>query len=385
MTSSEQPEESPEVLVDRAYLSAVAEPPAPALARFVSRCGVRAAADRVRRGQDLPQRVADEVEARRGHVCGRTLLNTAESLGIRLVIPEHAEWPSELFSCFSDAAEIGLLGFDEPIALWVRGNAALANVLRTAVAVVGTRAASGYGEQVATEFGHSLAMSGVTVVSGAAYGIDGAAHRGALTAERPTAAFLACGLDIDYPAAHGRLLRAILERGLTISEYAPGTPPRKHRFLVRNRLIAGAGLGTVVVEAGARSGASNTASTADSLGRPVMAVPGPITAVNSVGCHEMLRSGKALLVTSPDQVLEAISPLGKRAAEQAEPPSRRTDDLDPASQQVHDALRERHGASAEQLARECGLSLRKVRATLPALEMVGLAVRSEEGWCRQGR
>lgn len=386
MNEVERPREDlRESLESRAYLSAVAEPPAPALVRFVGERGVREAADRVCRGRHLPRRVADEVEARREHVSGRSLLEAAESIGVRLVVPEHPEWPRDLFSCFSDAAEIGMAGLDEPLALWVRGSAPVAGALGNAVAVVGTRAASGYGEQVATEFGNSLAANGFTVVSGAAYGIDGAAHRGALAAERPTVAFLACGLDSDYPAGHGRLLRAIAERGLVISEYAPGAAPRKHRFLVRNRLIAAAGRGTVVVEAGARSGASNTANTADCLGRPVLALPGPITAVNSVGCHEMVRSGKALLVTTPDQVLEAITPLGQGPGEEPPIPARKTDGLDPDAQRVHDALRERSGVGAEELARDSGLPLRKVRASLPALEMAGLALRKEDGWFRRDR
>lgn len=374
-----------EILVSRAYLSAVAEAPAPALVRFVAERGVREVAERVHRDSHLPRRVADEVEARRAHVSGKDLLDVAESVGARLVVPEHREWPGELLSCFSDAAEIGMVGLDGPLALWVRGSAPVAEVLANAVAVVGTRAASGYGEQVATEFGNSLASHGFTVVSGAAYGIDGAAHRGALAAQRPTVAFLACGLDRDYPAGHGRLLHAISERGLVISEYAPGTTPRKHRFLVRNRLIAAAGRGTVVVEAGARSGASNTASSAECLGRPVMALPGPITAMHSVGCHEMVRSGKALLVTTPEQVLEVITPLGQGPVEELSTPQRATDELDPVAQRVYDALRERNGASAEELAQDAGLPLRKVRASLPALEMAGLVLRKEDGWCRRGR
>lgn len=386
MNDAEPPgQDLDEILVARAYLSAVAEPPAPALVRFVAERGVREAASRVHRDRHLPRRVADEVEARRAHVGGKELLDVAESAGARLVVPEHHEWPGELLSCFSDAAEIGMVGLDEPLALWVRGRAPVAEVLANAVAVVGTRAASGYGERVATEFGNSLASHGFTVVSGAAYGIDGAAHRGALAAERPTVAFLACGLDRDYPAGHGRLLQAISERGLVISEYAPGVTPRKHRFLVRNRLIAAAGRGTVVVEAGARSGASNTANTAECLGRPVMALPGPITAVHSVGCHEMVRSGKALLVTTPEQVLEVITPLGERPVQETPTPERTTDGLDPVAQRVHDALRERSGVSAEGLARDSGLPLRKVRASLPALEMAGLVLRKEDGWCRRGR
>ena len=370
------------MLLARAYLSAVAEPPAPALAEFVVQHGAVRAAEHVR-SQEVPFRVAEEVQARREHVSGERHLEEADALGVRLVVPEHSEWPREVFSCFADATAIGLPGFAEPVALWVRGESPVDDLLHRSVAIVGARAASGYGEHLAAEFGHGLARSGFTVVSGAAYGIDGAAHRGALAADRETVAFTACGIDRDYPAGHSRLLRSIAEQGLVISEHPPGTAPRKHRFLVRNRLIAAAGTGTVVVEAGARSGASNTANTADCLGRPVMAVPGPVTAASSVGCHEMVRSGKAILVCSTAQVLEAINPLGEAPPVQAEVPTRTTDGLDQAAQRVHDAMAPGAGSSAEELARDSGVPLRRVRAALPALELAGLVERREGGWVRR--
>ena len=371
-----------EVLLARAYLSAVAEPPAPALTGFVAQQGAVRAAERVRAGE-VPSEVADEVQARREHVSGERGLEQAESRGVRLIVPEHSEWPREVFSCFTDATAIGIPGFAEPLALWARGESALDELLHHSVAMVGARAASGYGEHLAAEWAHRLATAGITVISGAAYGIDGAAHRGALTAGGPTVAITACGIDRDYPAGHSRLLAGIAERGLVLSEHAVGTPPRKHRFLVRNRLIAAAGLGTVVVEAGARSGASNTANSADCLGRPVMAVPGPVTAASSVGCHEMVRSGKAILVCGPDQVLEAINPLGQAPPVEAQPGHRATDDLDPGAQRVHDAMPPGVGASADELARDSGVPLRKVRAVLPALELAGLVERQEGGWVRR--
>ncbi len=326
--------------------------------------------------------MADEVESRREHASGESALAAAHSVGARIIVPEQAEWPHERFACFAEATAVGITGMAEPVALWVRGGGMLVDVLRSSVAVVGARAASGYGEHVAAEFGHSLAGAGFTVISGAAYGIDGAAHRGALAADRATVGFLACGLDRDYPAGHSRLLRAIAEHGLVVSEYPPGASPRKHRFLVRNRLIAVSGQGTVVVEAGARSGASNTANTADSLGKPVMAVPGPVTAASSVGCHDMVRSGKAMLVTSAAEVLEMLSPLGTSPPVDVVATPRKTDGLEPSARQIHDALGRSAGVSAEQLARDLGLPLRKVRAALPTLEMAGLVVREEHGWSR---
>ncbi|GAA2779852.1 DNA-processing protein DprA [Saccharopolyspora taberi] len=379
MLEKEQPSE--EVLAARAYLSAVAEPPASALAGFVEAHGVCRASELVRRG-DVPALVADEVEARREHVSGAEVLSAARFAGIRLVTPEHPEWPHERFAGLTDATAIGLPGMAAPLALWVRGSVPLAEALETSVSIVGARAATGYGERLAVEFGHGLASAGFTVVSGAAYGIDGAAHRGALATSRPTVAFLACGADIDYPAGHSRLLRAISEQGVVVSEYPPGASPRKHRFLVRNRLIAASGQGTVVVEAGARSGASNTANTADALGRPVMAVPGPVTSKASVGCHEMVRGAKALLVTGVGQILETLSPLGTIPFEEARVPGLETDSLDPHARQLYDALVPGEEVSADQLAQESGLPLRKIRALLPALELAGLAMRNEQGWSR---
>ncbi|MDR7300712.1 DNA-processing protein DprA [Haloactinomyces albus] len=370
-----------ELMVARAYLASVIEPPAPALVRFIGRHGAQRAAELVRAG-DTPEKVTEEVESRREHVSGEKALEQARESGARLIVPEQPEWPHERFSCFSDATEVGFADMAEPIALWARGTASLGEALERSVAIVGARAASGYGETLAAEFGYGLSDAGFTVASGAAYGIDGAAHRGALATGESTVAYLACGVDRDYPAGHSRLLRAVAERGLVVSEYAPGASPRRHRFLVRNRLIAASGQGAVVVEAGVRSGASNTASTADTLGRPVMAVPGPVTSASSVGCHMMIRSGKAMLVTRTEEVIEVISPIGEAPAVDAAGPARKSDGLDRYAKQLHDALTGSDGSSAEQLARDSGLSLRKVRSLLPALEMAGLATLGEDGWVK---
>src|SRR5256714_1313699 len=138
---------------------------------------------------------------------------------------------------------------------------------------------------------------GESVFSGAAYGIDGAAHRGALAASGVTVAVLGCAVDAGYPAGHAALLKRIAgSGGAVVSEYPPGTPPARHRFLVRNRLIAALAAGTVVVEAGRRSGSRNTAATTSALGRPLMAVPGPVTSAMSVGCHDLLRTAGATAV-----------------------------------------------------------------------------------------
>jgi DNA processing protein len=365
--------------VARAFLAGVAEPPAPALAGFVAEHGACRAVELALQDKAPPE-VRAEIEARREHVSGERLLAAAEAAGARLVVPEDPEWPHEAFAGLAGARSVDLPGMAEPIALWVRGKAALSEAAGRAVAVVGARAASGYGEHVAAELGHGLATAGFAVVSGAAYGIDGAAHRGALAAGGLTIAFLACGVDVDYPAGHGRLLRAIADQGAVVSEYPMGTPPRKHRFLVRNRLIAAVGGATVVVEAGARSGAANTANAADAMGRQVLAVPGPVTSKNSVGCHGMVRSGQAVLVTSTAEVVEALSPLGVPAPTDLPAQPRPTDGLHPHARRLHDALIGMDCAGADELARDSGLPLGKVRALLPELELAGFVARTERGW-----
>jgi DNA processing protein len=222
----------------------------------------------------------------------------------------------------------------------------------------------------------------MTVVSGAAYGIDGAAHRGALGTEGATVAVLACGIDRSYPAGHTQLLDRIAQQGLVITEYSPGTPPARHRFLIRNRLIAALGSGTVVVEAGQRSGARNTAASAAALGRVLMAVPGPITSATSVGCHELLREGLATLVGSVAEVVESVGLFGVDLATKPDGPARPTDGLEPEALRIHEALEVRDGHSAERVAELSGVPLSRVRALLPALELSGLADRCESGWRR---
>ncbi|GAA2356873.1 DNA-processing protein DprA [Saccharopolyspora halophila] len=368
-----------DVLRARAYLSVVAEPPAPALAHLVAERGPVQAVEAILRDKAPPE-VRTEVESRLEGACGEAAMRAADAAGARLVIPEQPEWPAEAFADLAGARSVELPGLAEPLALWVRGAADLGSAAEPAVSVVGTRAASGYGEHLAAEFGHGLAAAGFTVVSGAAYGVDGAGHRGALAAGGRTVAFLACGVDRDYPAGHSRLLQAIAAQGAVVSEYPPGTEPRKHRFLVRNRLIAAMGQATVVVEAGARSGAANTANTADALGRPVLAVPGAVTAQNSVGCHTMIRSGQAVLVTRTEEILEELNPLGVQPAEGIVGRARPTDRLPADAQRLHDSLSGLNGASDAELAADCGLPLGRVRALLPELEMGGFAERGEAGW-----
>jgi DNA processing protein len=368
-----------DIRLARAYLLKVAEPPANALAAFVADRGPVEAAKLVRAGT-VPDGVLGETSARRHIHQPEEDLAAAQRVGARLVIPEDEDWPAWALLPLSNAVARGLRWACPPLGLWVRGKGSLAELLARAVSVVGARSATGYGDHVATEIGYGLARNGMTVVSGAAYGIDGAAHRGVLGAEGTTIAVLACGIDQSYPAGHSQLLNQIAGSGLVITEYPPGTPPARHRFLVRNRLIAALGAGTVVVEAGQRSGARNTASSAAALGRVVMAVPGPVTSGASVGCHELLRDGSATLVCSVAEVVESVGHFGDDLAPHSQAPTRPTDGLGTDALRVHEALNPHTGHSAEHIAVISGVPLMKVRAVLPALELTGLANRCESGW-----
>ncbi len=368
-----------EVRLARAYLSRVAEPPANALAALVGEVGPVRAAALVRRGK-VSAAVDSQTSARRGEDKAEADLAVVAGLGGRLIVPEDDEWPEWPFNALTLAAAHGLRCGLEPLALWVRGEGELATLAERAVAVVGSRAATGYGQHVATEFGYGLADAGVTVVSGAAYGIDGAAHRGALAAGGPTVAVLACGVDIAYPRGHRGLLERIPNHGLVVSEYPPGIQPARHRFLTRNRLIAALGEGTVVVEAGRRSGAKNTAATTAALGRVLMAVPGPVTSATSAGCHELLRSGEALAVSSVAEVIESTGRLGVDLVEA----TRNTEVGLPQGEalRVFEALPLSVATSPEAVAVESGVELARVRALLPELEVADLAERVDAGWKR---
>ncbi len=367
----------------RAYLLRVAEPPAAALVAFVAEHGPIAAAARVRRG-DCPDEVLKATEARRDYDLVSQDFTRAAAAGARLVVPEDDEWPAWPLHDLDLAAQRGVAEAVPPLALWVAGDVALGTAADRAVAIVGARAATDYGEHHAAEFAYGLAGRGVPVFSGAAYGIDGAAHRGALAAEGVTAAVLGCAVDAGYPAGHVALLNRIVRSGgAVISEYPPGTPPARHRFLVRNRLIAALTEGTLVVEAGRRSGARNTASTAGAFGKVVMALPGPVTSGMSIGCHELIRDAKATLVSTVDEVLETVGRFGVAEDTVSSRPKRRTDRLGPDALRAFEALAVRADRSDAEVAAESGLPLRQVRALLPELEIDGFAVRGEAGWRRR--
>jgi len=218
---------------------------------------------------------------------------SAARFGAELVTPEHPHWPTRMND----------LGTSAPVALWVRGNTEFL-VDEVSTAIVGARAATGYGEHVTMEITAGLVGRGHTIVSGAAYGIDGMAHRAALAASGHTVAYLAGGVDRFYPSGHDALLSRIAETGAVASELPCGSVPTKWRFLMRNRLIAASTKATLVVEAGWRSGSLNTAGHAVALGRPLGAVPGPVTSAASAGCHRLIREFGATLVTTTDEAAD---------------------------------------------------------------------------------
>jgi DNA processing protein len=318
--------------------------------------------------------------------------------GIRLVCPQDPEWPGGLDQ----------LGQARPYALWLRGNADLSHSCQRSVSVVGSRAATGYGAHVAGEIAADLAERGWAVVSGGAYGIDAAAHRGALATQGITMAVLACGVDFPYPAGHAELFAAIASHGQVISEWPPGRHPARMRFLVRNRVIAALSCGTVIVEAGERSGALNTARHAAELGKPLMAVPGPVTSAQSAGCHRIIREWGASCVTRAADIIDLLSPLSATDAQASggaasagaasaggrgpgtRPGSGPTapvwdpalpyDDLDADTATVLDAFPARGGAGTSTIAVDAGVDLDTVLRCLGVLAGYGFIERGDDGW-----
>jgi len=290
-------------------------------------------------------------------------LSQAQRFGLRLITPSSPHWP------------IGVddLGPHGPIALWLRGQVEALDALHTSIALVGARAATGYGEHITMEASAGLVDRGFAIVSGAAYGIDGMAHRAALASRGTTIAFLAGGLDRFYPSGHDALLTRIAESGAVLSEVPCGTPPTKWRFLQRNRLIAAASQATVVLEAGYRSGSLNTASHALTIGRPVGVVPGPVTSAASAGCHKLIRGGLVTLVTSPDEMAQLIDPVETVGGFS----EHSTDEA-----RLLDALSTRTARTASDLAARSGLSVAVVQALLGALELEGRVLERESGWTR---
>lgn len=364
-----------------AYLSRVAEPPCPPLAALVAAVGPVEAAERVRRGHvDVPLR--GRVQARRENDCAADDLEILKRRGGRLITPGQQEWPGwKLVAFDGQRPDVKRKPDDHPpLVLWAIGRQHLADVADRAVAMVGTRACTTYGEQVTADLVTGLVESEVTIISGGAFGIDGAAHRSALACEGVTMAVLAGGIDVPYPAGHSALLHRVAGSGLLLSEYPPGVRPARHRFLTRNRLVAVLSGATVVVEAGLRSGAANTAAWARTFGRTVCAVPGPVTSGASAGCHELLRHHRdTVLVTRAEEIVEVMGRIGE-LAEEPQRPVAALDGLDPVMQRVYEALPRRGTRSAEEIAVASGVPAVQVLGQLALLELEGLLERQEGRW-----
>lgn len=362
-----------------AYLSRVVLGPCPALTALIESVGVVEAARAVRE-RELPQVLHAATAARRAEDRAGRDLETIGALGGRLVTPDDPEWPAWRMLGLSQLPPGRDPDGAVPLVFWARGARDLAELTERSLAVVGARCSTGYGDRAAGSLAGDLAARGWTIVSGAAFGIDGMAHRAALAIGGATIAVLACGVDRPYPAQHDRLLDRIAETGLVISEYPPGTTARKHHFLARNRLIAALSDGVLVVEAGVRSGARNTVKWARRIGRPAMAVPGSVDSAASAGCHRMIREGEAVLVGSVDEILADTAPLHLPAAAEPKPPA--AYQLTAAQSTVYAALPATGGRWPHELCTATGLSIAEIRAALAALDMAGRAGDAASGWFR---
>jgi DNA processing protein len=363
----------------RIALSRLSEPGDVRLTGLVAELGARRVYDLLRREQDVAGVYTDVATRLRGLDPEREL-SDAEAQGIRFLCPGDEEWPSGVGDL--DHAEPLQQRGGAPLGLWAKGRLRLDEACRRAAAVVGSRSATTYGAGVASTLAAHLAEQGMTVVSGAAFGIDQAAHRGALALKGPTVAVLACGVDRAYPSAHRPLLDYIADTGLVVSELPPGCAPTRLRFLARNRLIAALGHGTVVVEAAARSGALNTANWTLRLNRVLMGVPGPVTSASSEGVHELIRGRGAALVTRGEDVLELLSPAGSFLSEPVRGLSRPEDVLNGRERQVLDAVPRVQPAGADSVARAAGVAERDVAVLMKNLERLGLVERTTSGWRR---
>ncbi len=359
-------------LIDRVFLARVMEPGDEVGGRWIREWGAGAVASRLRGGGEALPGVG---EKRWGGLLARARVADAErdlgqayEAGARFVVPGDTEWPGQLDD----------LGDARPIGLWVRGRAGLRMWALRSVAVVGARACTEYGAHMAATLGTGLAERGWVVVSGGAYGVDGAAHRGALGAGGATVAVLACGVDRPYPRGHTQLINRIAEQGLVVGELPPGEHPTPSRFVLRNRVIAALTRGTVVVEAAHRSGSLVTARAARRLGRHTMGVPGPATSSLSAGVHELLRED-ATLVTDAAEVVELVGDMGELAPDRRGPVLPR-DLLAPAARRVLSALPGHREAGVAEIARGAQTTGDDAIARLYELRALGYVERHGDGW-----
>ncbi|KKO84294.1 DNA-processing protein DprA [Corynebacterium otitidis] len=381
---------SPEELA-AAYLGHVVEGPSRALQRHLDAGrDLVEIAEAVRRRAPWLGALLSETEARHDYDAERDDLAAARAVGARLIYPGHDEWPAaRLDQAFGFAARgisPHLRSYEEdaaaPHALWVRG-ARLDRLSARSVALVGARRPGRYGNQAAAHLARSLAARGLAVVSGGASGIDAIAHRSALSAGGATVAVLACGVDRAHPAHHRRLLDEVAARGgAVVSEYPPGSPPQRHRFLTRNRLIAALAPGVVAVEAAPRSGAINVLTWAAGLGRVPMVAPGPLTEPGFRGGHEKVAAGEAQLVVDADDVRCLVGAIDGGAPAANGPGG--APRLSRTELRVFDALHPTGRLGTRRVAACAGLPERLAASALVSLTRRGLVCPEPEGWRRAG-
>ncbi|MEV6109799.1 DNA-processing protein DprA [Streptomyces sp. NPDC051940] len=357
----------------RVVLSRIVEPGDEGVGRWVRDYGAEVVArDLGRAGPAPPYARGRGVEGFRGRARGfepERVLDGIAAGGGRFVCPGDREWPTQLDD----------LGDARPLGLWVRGRPDLRLWALRSVAVVGARACTEYGAHVAGTLAAGLARRGWIVASGAAYGVDSAAHRGALAAHGATLAVLACGVDRAYPPGNTELIGRIAEQGLLLAELAPGEHPTRSRFILRNRVIAALTRGTVVVEAALRSGSLSTARQARALGRITMGVPGPVTSGVSDGVHELLRDG-AEVVTDAAQVAELVGRIGEELGPARRGPVTARDRLPPSTARVLEALPGRGSVDCAWVARVSGTERDEALGRLYELQALGFVERTGGTW-----
>ncbi|WP_235032625.1 DNA-processing protein DprA [Actinacidiphila yanglinensis] len=356
----------------RVALTRVAEPGDVVMGRALRNQDAQAVVRAVLDGQRLPGSGVEKAAryaARAARVDPVADLAAAHRAGGRFLCPGDGDWPAQLDD----------LAAERPYGLWVRGRGSLRMWALRSVAVVGARACTDYGRHMAVRLGAGLAGAGWVVVSGAAYGVDGAVHRAVLEADGATIGVVASGIDVAYPRGNSGLIERIAERGLLVGELPPGDHPTRSRFVLRNRVIAALTRGTVVVEARYRSGSLITARRAAELGRIAMGVPGPCTSAMSEGVHELLR-GDAAMVTDAAEVVELVGEIGADLAPVRRGPVLPRDLLRPAAARVLEALPGRGDAAEQDIADTAGLSAADTLGRLHELQALGFVVRACGRW-----
>jgi DNA processing protein len=345
-----------------------------------------------RRDPALPAALLEKTRGRADTTVEADLAFAREN-GWRLITPDSGEWPAELMATSfmnigPDTMVDGIRGqATQPFALWATGTARLNEVVDRSVAMVGTRSSTAYGNRTTHTMAGELAGAGYTVVSGGALGIDTAAHSGALSAGGRTVVVAATGPGQVYPRSNERLFDAAARQGLVISEYPPHQRAARHRFLTRNRLVAALSQGTVLLAAGYRSGAVNTANWADTMYRPVMVLPGPVDSADYIGCHKRIRDGAGILVTRAADIREVLEPLGTVDTEQQlslEFSATPVQQLKADQLRVYDACGVDTDTlgSLDQISTETSLPINAVARIVTELETLNLVARSSDRWIK---